>query len=597
MTSKLTSLLAGTSGYPALHPIPREVLAPKTSAAYQVHSYPTKIAPEAIVPFIEASSTEGAAVLDPFCGSGMTGVAALMANRNAVLSDLSVGAVHVAQGHLAPISGDKLLLSLSQLDRDWMLAREEALYQASCPTCGGHGVTRHVVWSEVHACDRCGADILLWEEADQRGQIPRRVSCSCGHTQSRSGHRPKRSVPVELAVACSEGCRTLQRGPVTLSHLYQLHEVEQEPVSYWTPDVLIDPSSEMYVRCALHLKSANSVADFYMHRARLALSELWSRISEAPSSVRKGLQFAFTNTAWHASRMRRFNAVGGQRPLTGTLYIPQLVAEPNVFEVFRNQVRRAAGYYLTRPTPSGPRVHVRRSTATNLSWLDDECIDYIFTDPPFGSNIFYADCNLVWEAWLGQTTEASDEIVVNRSRRRTDGGKSVGDYERLLGAAFREMRRVLKPGARASVVFHNSDDQVWAALLNAAENAGLRQTDVSLLDKVQRSQKGYKGRAGTELVPFYDLVITFSKGSVPTARLNGAAAVAADAVRSHLSAMDEIGAHADTKERSIEYLYSVAVSEVIRRGTAPDGLSFRAFEALVGSQFSRSGRYYSSVRD
>src|SRR4029450_7356138 len=86
-----------------------------------------------------------------------------------------------------------------------------------------------------------------------------------------------------------------------------------------------------------------------------------------------------------------------------------------------------------------------------------------------------------------------------------------------------EVHRVLAPGARASVVFHNADDMVWSALLAATDRAGLAHTAGSVLDKVQRSMKGYKGRSGAELVPFYDLVITFTGGTnAPRAHLNGA---------------------------------------------------------------------------
>ena len=162
----------------------------------------------------------------------------------------------------------------------------------------------------------------------------------------------------------------------------------------------------------------------------------------------------------------------------------------------------------------------------------------MFTDPPFGANLFYGDCNVVWEAWLGDVTDTSAEIVVNRSLPPSAGGKTLDDYEKLLTQAFNEIRRVLSPGARASVVFHNADDKVWSALLSATDRAGLAQTDVSLLDKVQRSMKGYKGRSGAELVPFYDLVITFTAGSrAASPQRTGVVEVALDAVRRHLTTL------------------------------------------------------------
>jgi hypothetical protein len=287
--------------------------------------------------------------------------------------------------------------------------------------------------------------------------------------------------------------------------------------------------------------------------------------------------------------MRRFNAKGGQRPLTGTLYIPQLVAEANVYEVFRHQVHQIARFATTFNPDERVEASVRRSSATKLGWVPDGTIDYVFTDPPFGGNIFYADCNLIWEAWLGKETDQTDEIVVNKARSRREGGKSVSNYRDLLFQSFSEIRRVLRPSARASIVFHNSDDQVWSAMLDAAESSGLKQTDVTMLDKGQRSMKGYRGRAGYELVPFYDLVITFAGSDVRTHRLNGAGEIALDTMKEFLAEADKSGLSAGSHLRSLEYLYSLAVGTVISQGASPDGLSYRAFEHLMGEHFHREG--------
>ena len=64
-------------------------------------------------------------------------------------------------------------------------------------------------------------------------------------------------------------------------------------------------------------------------------------------------------------------------------------------------------------------------SAEKLAHLDDNSIDYVFTDPPFGSNIFYSDMNLFQEAWLGETTDHSREAVV-----RTIGKRKNGSAER-----------------------------------------------------------------------------------------------------------------------------------------------------------------------
>lgn len=594
MSRVLTRLLSNSGARARRQPVPSLVSSPKTSAAYQLHSYPTKIPPEAITPFIEASTEPGALVLDPFCGSGMTGLAAQRSGRSAILSDLSPGAVHLARNHTNVAPAASLLAALSTLDRTWMRRAESNLYATTCPTCAGRALTRHTIWSDVHSCGECGHEVVLWNEADPgTGSVPRALRClNCGAPISRAGAVPQRSDPVFKVVECTSGCRHLQEGAPTADDLNHLRRLARRRLRHWSPSTSIDPSREMYKRSALHLRNVQNVGDFYLPRAKHALSGLWHQLTKLPpGTVREGFRFGFTNTAWHASRMRRYNARGGQRPLTGTLYIPQLTAEANAFEVFRHQIKQLANFAEATTERKGTAsVFVRRSSATDLSWLPDQSVDYVFTDPPFGSNIFYGDCNLVWESWLGEVTDVDQEVVVNRSRTLDEGGKSVDDYEDLLAQAFSECRRVLQSEGRVSVVFHNSDDKVWMALLRAAERGGLQQSDVSILDKVQRSMKGYRGRNGLELVPFYDLVITFATRRTSRPRLNGAGELAIDAVRGHLTNLADYSSTAH--ERSLEYLYSLAVGAVLDRGAEPEGLSFRAFAKLCGEHFQRRGRYF-----
>ena len=568
----------------AHQPLPEYVAGSKGGPWYTSHTYPTKVPPETIVPFIEASTMPGGLVADPFCGSGMTGVAAVLAGRQAALSDLSPGAVHLARNHTRRVSPELLAEAVAVLDRSWMRRTERDLYWSSVDTDDGviHGLARHTVWSEVYECPSCASEIVLWDASEPDRPLPRDIRCgSCRWWFDRRGGVPIASRPRWLTLAPQSGGK-LVHGDPTEDALHRIDKIGGRRITRWMPTTPIDPSREMYIRSALHLRGVQTVADMFARRPAIALTRLWHEIgSVEDASVREALQFAFTNTAWHASRMRRYNAKGGQRPLTGTLFIPQLVSEPNVFEVFRHQVRQVCRLYDVLPDGD---VDVNQSSATDLGWLADGSVDYVFTDPPFGNNIHYADCNIVWESWLGDPTDNDQEIVVNKSRRVEHGGKTVSDYQRLLTDSFREAKRVVVADGRVSVVFHNSDDAVWTALLDAVEDAGLRQAEVSILDKGQRSQKGYKVRRG-ELVPFYDLVMTFNATERGAPRLNGAGDLALDAVTAHLEGLDG----STSPKRQLDYLYSVALGAVIGGGAKPVGLSLRAFEQLCNDHFERVG--------
>ena len=91
--------------------------------------------------------------------------------------------------------------------------------------------------------------------------------------------------------------------------------------------------------------------------------------------------------------------------------------------------------------------------------LPSNTIDYVFTDPPFGENIYYADLNLLVESWHGVRTAVANEAIVDRKK-----GKELPDYQRLIQRCFTEYCRVLKPGRWMTVVFHNSKNAVWNAI-------------------------------------------------------------------------------------------------------------------------------------
>ena len=110
-------------------------------------------------------------------------------------------------------------------------------------------------------------------------------------------------------------------------------------------------------------------------------------------------------------------------------------------------------------------------------------MDYVFTDPPFGSNIFYSDMHLFHEAWLGKRTDREREAVIHTSGKRKEGAPKR--YERLIAGAFTECARVLKLGGYMSVIFGNSTGKVWALPQRALGRAGfsLVSEHVAILDK------------------------------------------------------------------------------------------------------------------
>lgn len=490
----------------------------RNTAFYNAHSYHTKVPPEAISPFIEHFTRPGDIVLDPFSGSGMTGVAAALLGRRCVLNDLAVIGPHLAYNHTRTCDPEALEATFSKVYAE-LLPRFRTWYR-TLDEKGREGYVHYTIWSNVYTCKACSNRFTMWSVTDtESGRVGQALKCpKCGHSEARQSWRPDGNEPVFISYEVEGSSKRRERSAddADKAHIATFHVSD---IKEWYPKTEIHPDREMYIRSALHLQGIKTVTDFYTPRNLQALAALWEAVNRVEDQrIRFALSFAFTNTAWHGTKMRRYNARGGQRPLTGTLYVPQLSSEANVLEVMSNKVAQLCAYYRSfRPArPETPPPLVMSGSATEMHRIPSASIDYIFTDPPFGSNIFYADCNLVWESWLGRVTDDTLEAVVNRSKRPAKGGKRVEDYTRLMTEAMCEMHRVLKPGGWVTLVFHNTDADVWAALQHAAAHAGFRIDGAAGLDRQQHSHKGYKGKSGTENVAHFDVVLSMQKAAPNT---------------------------------------------------------------------------------
>jgi len=203
---------------------------------------------------------------------------------------------------------------------------------------------------------------------------------------------------------------------------------------------------------------------------------------------------------------------------TQTYYISPVYYEWNVFELFERKVRasiraddeiraRRAALRIFQETTH----RYIRCSASKLSHLEDESADFVFTDPPFGSNLFYADMSLFHEAWLDTVTDDTEEAVIH-----TNGKKAIEAaqrYEALLRAACTEAYRILKPGRFLSLVFGNSSGRIWSMVQQILLSTGFesRPAHIGILDKGQRSVKGLA--SGFENVSTLDLVLTVRKPS------------------------------------------------------------------------------------
>lgn len=252
------------------------VVGGKGTSAYLAHSYPTKVPPESIEPYLTHHTRRGDVVLDPFCGSGMTGVAARRLGRRAVLRDLSVGAVHLATNMTRDVDASRLVSAA-----ETVLKSLERSYSSWYGTTGRDGARARIewtLWSETYACSNCDSVTTLWDAAvDQSvGTIAPEWDCpACGRQMSKKSAQKLGAVPAWMSISDSSG---RYERPPTEQDLALINDLAHRSIRDWYPKVPLGPDREMYVRCALQLHGIDEVADFWTPRNLRAVSRMWREI-------------------------------------------------------------------------------------------------------------------------------------------------------------------------------------------------------------------------------------------------------------------------------------------------------------------------------
>jgi S-ribosylhomocysteine lyase LuxS involved in autoinducer biosynthesis len=455
----------------------------------------------------------------------------------------------------------------------------------------------------------CGSHIILWSAAliKQTGEVLETFKCpGCGQPWKKIQLSRVGETPVETFY----GFQPLGSGPktsrlvrfqrkLTNSERRLIENIDSRGVPYWYPNDPIDMGREMLLH-GLQRRGEMTVSDFFFKRQLWALGRLWREFDSTEVRLSSALKFLFTSlhnryskrTKWHISRF-------GQGAMPNNLYIPSLMVENNILDLCVNKFSDICAVSAFVGT-HGNNVVVRKGSATRFSEIPDSSVDYIFADPPFGQNIYYADCSLLWEGWLQEFTYESKEIVV--SERRTGGNfKDLGEYRRLMTDAFTEMFRVLKPNRWATIEFNNSDGSVFEAIKAAVTSVGFRIANMLLLDKDQKTYKQIQGAKGEADVVDKDVLFNLHKPAVAHVEVSAAdhdlEHQVADAVRQHLQTLPErIKAEPskyNDEHRTTATINSMLMNVLIPAGVSVERLNLPFIERVCARYFRKVGnRWY-----
>ncbi len=242
----------------------------RSDRAYMAHAYLTKVPVPAITAFIEAHTRPGDVVLDPFAGSGMTGVGAIMVGRRAELSDISVLGQHIGRNYVNLVDPGVFEKVASEVV-DGVKAALDGIYEVTCSHCGEQGQLAKAVWSFLVECGTCYRAVNYYRALEAADWSKKDMACPhCSAFVSSRLQRVGDEPVVDYVVcACS---KTQVEQPADTRGPAEVPNVD-------SPRVEIEAHRQMFIASALAKNKLTQVADFYSPRNLAVLTTLHQRIN------------------------------------------------------------------------------------------------------------------------------------------------------------------------------------------------------------------------------------------------------------------------------------------------------------------------------
>lgn len=363
-----------------IHPITGFIPPDKRGAKRHsgIHPYFTTRPYNVVQRYIQAFTSPGEVILDPYCGSGVTPIEALILKRVGIGFDINPWACFITEAKaISPININKLIELFNDIKKQ---------------------ISNY---------------ILSLNELDEE------------------------QINIEL----------------------KKHWYPQNPIPSW-----VDQDKTM------------TVDKLFTPRQLLGLSIILENIRKVnDQDLKKILLLAFSGTLvktnkTYVSSEKRGELRGQSRIFHHWQYsIPKLLTEVNPWRAFEarfNSVvegKKETNFIIGNSYNNQSFRIYQESALKILKILDENSVDYVFTDPPYGSSIAYLDLSTLWYAWLN--FDVKEDL---RREEAIEGGQqdfSREHYLSMLSTSIESISKVLKHDRWFSLVYVNKDPAIWSEIL------------------------------------------------------------------------------------------------------------------------------------
>ncbi len=532
-----------------IKPIKTSIIAKGHTSQYRMHKYFARRPYNVFNHIIKHYTKKGDIVLDCFCGGGVTIFESASLGRKPVGVDLNPLATFITRmqmfnGDIDELSEfyNRFLAAMKKKYGDW--------YNVVFDDDEGTAIWTE--WAYTVTCPDCGETIELTENNKVSNGV---YSCPNNKCSNHTGVKrvlcnQSESIPIRVFYRSkkdnTEKCRKVSISNITA---FQNNDFKSILNSLeYKPQFTIPDTWDRQYEDKLFEKGVLTYSDFFTLRNYtlncLIFNDIMKMKGTTTSILNEYLYFLFSSSLRYTNNMTRVtdNWEGGKPTAMDkhAFWLPNQYVETNILDIIEKRAKALInGCAFSADNLPSDLVEVENfediglknsfmvmnRSSTELP-LPDECIDVIITDPPYGSNVQYAELSTIWNAWysiynnLDNYIYKDEEAVVNRKQKFV-GAKTEEDYERLLNGVFTEGARVLKSGGYLVFTFNNKNIKVWIAMLKAVATAGfyLPEDGVIFQDYID----SYKNTAHLRFSGNIqgDFIYSFKKGSIDIQDFSG----------------------------------------------------------------------------
>lgn len=455
--------------------------------------------------YIENYTSETGLYLDPFTGSAISAFEAVKAGRKAITFDLNPLTTFIIEALTTNFDKNSFENEVAKIIPE---VKKDKNYQ----------------YYFVTKCRKCGYDKAIAQNFKwDKGKIYE-IGIECSHCVNELLKGKPSATERELKKVSK------YLSPPNELDLKKASKINSIEIKTWYPNKKFHRSpsfSANFINCI----GGNNFAFLWTKRNLYIISKIFNLILKiTDEDLKKQLLFGFTQTIHLCTKMsvpRRQNA---NRPFSTSwgrsAYIcSSRQMEMNPLLVFQSSClgkQSVESSLLSAKEYFGKKLkilYVDRSNKSNRSknfdikygiidintitdYIDEESIDFVMTDPPYGDLVQYFDLSSIWLIWLEKYDNRfkpnyDAEITIKK------GIQNIDTYKLKFQNGIKNLFKMLKPDGKIVFTFNNKNIRIWNAFLNAISLAGFKIEKVIHQQNRRTGESNVANPYGTSATDFY----------------------------------------------------------------------------------------------